>query len=96
VTTTIERPTAPALLSVRGSTCRFGEVLDHDSVDFDVAPGEVHPVLGENGAGKSTLMKLIDGVYQANSGELHDKAVDEAAKAVDEAGQGGAGGAGRV
>lgn len=40
-------------------------------VDFDLAPGEVHGLIGENGAGKSTLMKILGGVYSADSGSLY-------------------------
>ena len=32
--------------------------------------GEVHALLGENGAGKSTLIKIMTGLYSADSGEL--------------------------
>ncbi|HWC24184.1 MAG TPA: sugar ABC transporter ATP-binding protein [Flexivirga sp.] len=40
------------------------------NVDFAVAPGEVHALIGENGAGKSTLIKVMTGVYSADSGEV--------------------------
>ncbi len=39
---TIRAAERTPLLSVRGLTCRFGDVLANDAVDFDVAAGEIH------------------------------------------------------
>ncbi|MEO3963816.1 ATP-binding cassette domain-containing protein, partial [Mycolicibacterium smegmatis] len=37
---------------------------------LEVAPGEVHCLLGENGAGKSTMMKILSGSYTPDSGTI--------------------------
>ncbi len=48
----------------------FPGVQALDDVSFNLKAGEVMALLGENGAGKSTLMKVLDGVYQPDSGEI--------------------------
>jgi simple sugar transport system ATP-binding protein len=57
-------------LALRGIVKRFPGVLANDRVDLEVAPGEVHALLGENGAGKSTIANVITGLYRPDAGEL--------------------------
>ena len=54
-------------LEMKNITKTFPGVKALDSVCFKVRKGEIHAIVGENGAGKSTLMKVLNGVYQADS-----------------------------
>jgi ribose transport system ATP-binding protein len=58
------------VLSVRGLVKDYPGVRALDGVDFDVAAGQVHCVVGQNGAGKSTLIKCIAGVVVPTAGEV--------------------------
>jgi ABC-type sugar transport system ATPase subunit len=67
MSTTVTR--APAI-SVRGIGKSYSGVTVLHDVDLDIAPGEVHGLVGENGAGKSTLLKILGGAIRADHGTL--------------------------
>ncbi|MEP9382070.1 sugar ABC transporter ATP-binding protein [Nocardioides sp. KR10-350] len=58
------------LLEVEGVSKGFPGVQALDDMHVNLRYGEVLALVGENGAGKSTLMKLLSGVYQADSGSF--------------------------
>ena len=57
-------------MRVSGINKSFPGVKALDNVNFAVRKGTVHALMGENGAGKSTLMKIINGIYKADSGQI--------------------------
>ncbi|HEY0532676.1 MAG TPA: sugar ABC transporter ATP-binding protein [Actinoplanes sp.] len=61
--------TAPAI-EVRGVAKSYSGVTVLHDVDLDIAPGEVHGLVGENGAGKSTLLKILGGAIRADAGTI--------------------------
>jgi lipooligosaccharide transport system ATP-binding protein len=58
------------VITARGLTKRFGEVIAVDGIDFEIAPGESFGFLGPNGAGKSTTMRMIAATSTRTGGEL--------------------------
>lgn len=63
-------PGTPPILQLQGICKYFPGVIANQDVSLDVAPGEIHALLGENGAGKSTLMNVVTGIYQPDGGEI--------------------------
>ena len=57
-------------VSLRHITRSFGPVLANDDVSLDLAPGEIHGLVGENGAGKSTLMRILYGLIRPDQGVI--------------------------
>jgi ABC-type uncharacterized transport system ATPase subunit len=62
-------PGTPAV-ELRNVDKAFYGVKANQHVDFMLARGEVHALLGENGAGKSTLCSILAGLYRPDAGEM--------------------------
>jgi branched-chain amino acid transport system ATP-binding protein len=61
---------ATPLLSVRGVTAYYGNIIALKGIDVDVHEGEIVTLIGANGAGKSTLMMTIFGAPRARAGSI--------------------------
>lgn len=75
-------------VQAEGINISFNGVQVLHNVDFQLKEGEVHSIVGTNGAGKSTLVKILNGVYRRDSGEIrifgqpvHFNSPDDARKA---------------
>ena len=62
---------AKELLKMTNISKSFGSNKVLDGIEIEVGKGEVVALLGENGAGKSTLIKILGGIYHADSGEVY-------------------------
>jgi ABC-type sugar transport system ATPase subunit len=58
------------VLELRGASKAFGHVVALDGVALQADAGSVLAIVGDNGAGKSTMIKVLAGVYPADSGQL--------------------------
>jgi len=58
------------VIRLENITKTFGTVVANKNINFSVARGEIHSLLGENGSGKSTLMNVLSGIYTPDSGSI--------------------------
>lgn len=59
-----------ALVSARGIYKQYGGIRALADVSLDIAPAEIHALVGENGAGKSTLVKIVTGAEKHDAGQV--------------------------
>jgi rhamnose transport system ATP-binding protein len=57
-------------MRITGISKHFEAVRALDDVSFELAPGEIHALVGENGAGKSTLVGVITGLIVPDAGTV--------------------------
>lgn len=60
----------PPVVQMHGVVRRFGSTEALAGVDFELAGGEIHALLGENGAGKSTLVHVLFGLVRPDAGRF--------------------------
>jgi ABC-type Fe3+/spermidine/putrescine transport system ATPase subunit len=63
-------------ISCASLTKRYGAKTVVDSVDLEVAPGELLSLLGPSGCGKTTTLRLIAGFERADAGQIRIGAQD--------------------
>jgi ABC-2 type transport system ATP-binding protein len=58
------------MITTRGLTKNYGQVVAVNDVDLDVHEGDRYGLLGPNGSGKTTLVRMLLGLVFATKGEI--------------------------
>ncbi len=58
------------MIELKGTVKKFGDFTALDGVDLSIPAGTSFGLLGSNGAGKSTILRLLSGIYRADSGSV--------------------------
>lgn len=66
------------VVQVSGLTHFYGENRAINDLNFEVNRGEVFGLLGPNGAGKTTTVRLLNGMFEPNQGEIRVLGLDPA------------------
>ena len=67
---TVGQTKVTSAISVRDMRKTYGDKHAVDGVSFQVAEGEFFGIIGPNGAGKTTALEIIEGLREADSGEV--------------------------
>jgi len=81
----VENMSNEYVFEMKDITKAFGRNVVLDGVSISIKPGEVRALMGENGAGKSTLMKILGGIFSADSGTVYMDGKEASIKTVDDA-----------
>lgn len=68
--------TSEPYLIVKNVTKTFGDLVALNDVSLSVDEGEFVCLLGPSGCGKTTLLRIIAGLEQQNTGQVHQAGVD--------------------
>ncbi|RUT48527.1 ABC transporter ATP-binding protein [Paenibacillus anaericanus] len=60
-----------SVINVSHAGKKFGAKSVLEDITLEVQPGETFGLLGPSGSGKTTLVKLLSGIDEASSGEIH-------------------------
>jgi len=65
-----------AVVEVKGLSKNYGDTIAVNEISFEVQEGEIFGMVGPNGAGKTTTIECIEGLREADQGEIRVLGLD--------------------
>ncbi|MGB2964005.1 MAG: ABC transporter ATP-binding protein [Anaerolineales bacterium] len=64
------------IVEVKGLSKTYGDTIAVDQISFEVQEGEIFGMVGPNGAGKTTTIECIEGLREADQGQIRVLGLD--------------------